>query len=168
MTMEDVARRAGVSKATLYRWWPSKGALALEVLLRADTEDVAPPDTGDVRADLAAHLRLVTSRFRDSDDGRAIADLMAEAQHDASVAEAFRDRWLATRRTAGRERLNAARRAGQLRHDVDLDVLLDVLYAPIYYRLLSGHASLDDRLADRLVDIALGGASTRAAPPRPA
>lgn len=126
----------------------------------------APPDTGDVYADFAAHLRLVVSRFRDGNHGRAIADLLAEAQHEPSVAAAFRDRWLASRRAAGRERLFIAQEAGQVRRNVDLEALLDVLYAPIYYRLLSGHAPLDDRLADELVHIALSGAGTTAAPER--
>ncbi|MFI0484922.1 TetR/AcrR family transcriptional regulator [Actinomadura sp. 9N215] len=161
LTMDEVARRAVVSKATIYRWWPSKGALALEVLLRADTPDTAPPDTGDVHTDLATHLRLVLARFRDSDDGRAIADLTAEAQRDPSVSAALRDRWLATRRAAGKQRLRTAQRAGQLRDDIDLDALLDTLYGPIYFRLLSGHAPLTDELADQLTDIALTGATPR-------
>ncbi len=155
--MDAVAEAAGVSKATIYKWWPSKGSLALDVLLRGAAEGVTVHDTGDIAADLDAQMRQLIAYFRDTPAGRAIADLIAEAQRDAEIGEAFRRQWLAPRRAAAWTRLEVAQRRGEIRADLDLDLVMDMLYGPIYYRLMSGHAPLDDELAIRAVDTALRG-----------
>ncbi len=164
LTMEGVAEQAGVSKATLYKWWPSKGALALDVLLRNAGDGVAVPDTGDLAADLTAHLQGLVRYLRDGPAGRTIAELLGEAQHDAGTGQTFRRAWLEPRRAAARARLLAAVEHGELRTGLDLDVVMDILYGPVYYRLLTGHALLDDGLAAAVVAAALPGLSTTVPP----
>jgi AcrR family transcriptional regulator len=156
MSIEAVAEASGVGKATIYRWWPSKGALALDAYLEAMRAKVVVPDTGDGGEDLRRHARAVIA-FYAGKEGRIFAQLMAEAQSDARLAEAFRERFLSQRRTAVLTIWQRGVARGEFRDDVDADVAMDMIFAPIIYRLLAGHAPLSRSLATGLVDAALGG-----------
>jgi AcrR family transcriptional regulator len=158
-SMDAVARRAGVSKATIYRWWPSKELLALDAL--ATEWQVTGPaitrDTGSLRGDLLARLRPWLRQLRDKPYGRVVAGLVATAQADAEFAELYLERFVRPRRDAMRPILLRAIDRGEIPRSVDLEIALDLIYGPIYHRMLHGHAPLDERFARNVVDTILAG-----------
>ena len=158
VSMDEVADRAGVSKATIYRWWPSKETLALDALYHEwDTARPEPPDTGSLRADLLALLRPWIRRVREHSYGRVVAELVAEAQTDPEFATIYRARFVAPRREPARALLRRAIDRGELPPGIDVDFALDLVYGPIYHRLLHGHAPLNDRFVQDVVDAVLAG-----------
>jgi AcrR family transcriptional regulator len=159
MSMDAVAERAGVSKATIYRWWPSKELLALDALA-TEWQVTAPDatrDTGSLRGDLLARLRPWLRQLRDKPYGRVVAGLVATAQADADFAELYLERFVRPRRDAMRPVLLRAVERGEIPATVDLEVALDLIYGPIYHRMLHGHAPLDEHFARNLVDTILAG-----------
>jgi AcrR family transcriptional regulator len=164
MSIEAVAEASGVGKMTIYRWWPSKGTLALDAYLEDMRAKVVVPNTGDGAEDLRRHAGAVID-FYTGKEGRIFVQFMAEAQSDLRLAEAFRERFLSQRRAAVQTIWKRGVARGDFRDDVDADVAMDMIFAPIIYRLLAGHAPLSRSLAESLVDAALGGlaaGSTRA------
>ena len=158
VSMDEVAERAGVSKATIYRWWPSKETLALDALYHEwDTARPEPPDTGSLRADLLALLRPWIRRVRARPYGRVVAELVAEAQTDPEFASIYHARFVAPRREPARALLGRAIDRGELAPDIDVDLALDLVYGPLYHRLLHGHAPLNDRFVRDVVDAVLAG-----------
>lgn len=157
MTIDAIADRAGASKATIYRWWPGKGAILLEAFLSAVETDLAFPDTGSLREDLVTQVSALAHVLGQTSLGQMAIALLGEAQHDAQLAAAFRSGWLEPRRTVGREVLIRAVERGELRADLDLEVVLDGLYGPVYLRLLFGHGPLDRSTVEALVDQVLRG-----------
>ena len=169
MTVEAVAELSGVGKATIYRWWSSKGTLALDAYLEDMRSKVIVPDTGDGFEDLRRHAEAVI-QFYTGPEGRIFAAFMAEAQSDEHLAEEFRTRFLKHRRAAVNSIFQRGVARGQFRDNVNPDVAMDLIFAPIVYRLLAGHAPLSKALASELVDAAVNGLSKRAGlvrPPKP-
>lgn len=154
--MSAIAGRAGVSKATLYRWWPNKAAVLMDAWLEATARGCAMPDTGCVREDLRRLMRTAVGAFAGL-DGRAMAQALAEAQSDREAADAFRSHCLAPRRAEARAVLARAQDRGEICPDADLDTATDALYGPLYFRLLAGHAPLTPCFADALVRIVMDG-----------
>jgi AcrR family transcriptional regulator len=151
LTIEAVAKRAGVGKPTIYKWWPSKAALVLDtfeerVVRRLRAVDPADPERA-IRAQVAELIRLLNGFF-----GKVAADLIAEGQADPAVLRAYRDRYVTKRRAFTRDLIDRAQRAGTFRRDVGPDLLIDMIYGPIYYRLLLRHQKLDKRFGEELVD----------------
>ena len=158
MTVEAIAERAGVSKATVYRWWPNKAAVVMDGFLSTVSSEVPFPHTGRAREDIRLHMRRLTEAFSGK-IGLTVAALVAEGQADPELAEALRSRWLSVRRAEAREILELGIERGELRGDLDPEVAVDVLYGPIYYRLLVDHAPLDEDFADALDDHVFAGLS---------
>jgi AcrR family transcriptional regulator len=156
VTVEAIAERAGVSKATVYRWWPNRAAVVMDGFLSIVSSEVPFPHTGHAREDIRIHMRRLAEAFGGK-MGRTVAALIAEGQADPELAEALRSRWLSIRRTEAREILELGIERGELRDDIDPEVAVDVLYGPIYYRMLVGHAPLDGDFADVLADHAFAG-----------
>ena len=158
VSMDAVAERAGVSKATIYRWWPTKETLALDALY---TEwDAARPysrDTGSLRGDLLALLRPWARLASSRPYGRVIAALLAEAQTDPVFAAEYRQRVVEPRRDQARAVFRRAIERGEIPADTKIEVALDLLYGPLYHRLLHGHAPLTGRFAQDVIDMALSG-----------
>jgi AcrR family transcriptional regulator len=150
-TIEEVARLSAAGKATIYKWWPSRGAQALDGLFAVGSSTIGSTCTGDIEADLALQAESIAGLFRDTSIGPVLAGLIAAAWSDPGLAEALRDRWLGPRREAGAVVLRAAKRDGEIRAEVDTTVVLDQIYGAIYIRLLLGHAPLPDSGATGMV-----------------
>jgi AcrR family transcriptional regulator len=161
MSMDDVAEQAGVSKATIYRWWASKELLALDALATewATPASTKQRDTGSLRGDLLAHLRPWIRQVNDKPYGRVIAGLVAQAQTDPDFATLYRENFVQPRRDAMRPVLLRAIARGEIAPDTDLEVSLDLLYGPLYHRLLHRHAPLTDRFTQQVVDAVIKGIS---------
>jgi AcrR family transcriptional regulator len=161
MSMDDVARRAGVSKATIYRWWPSKERLALDALAAewASNEPSDKGDTGTLRGDLLARFRPWVRQLNRRPYARVVAGLVAAAQTDAEFADLYRQHFIQPRRDATRSLLVRARDRGEIAADTDLEVTLDLLYGPIYHRILHGHAPLTERFARQVIDAVIAAMS---------
>lgn len=159
LTIEGVAKRAGVGKQTIYRWWDgSKGALVLEAFTSVGDERVPPSDTGVVRADLLAIMRPVFALNAEPRRGTALANrtLMAEAQLDPDFHAAYVDlhrSWWGPLRDV----LERGIARGELRRGTDVQLVIDLLLGASWYRLLLEHAPLDRRSADAVVDAVLAG-----------
>jgi AcrR family transcriptional regulator len=163
VSIEEVARHAGVSKATIYRWWPSKERLVLDALA---AEWVAaavpfPEQSGSLRADLLARFRPWIRQLNSQPFSRVVAGLVAEAQVNAEFAELYREYFVKPRREAARELLVHARDRGEIGADTDFEVTLDLLYGPIYHRMLHGHAPLTERFAEDVIDHVLAAIACR-------
>jgi AcrR family transcriptional regulator len=159
-TFERVAREAAVSKTTLYKWWPSVGALALDGYFHAVADDLAFPDTGDVRADLAAQLHHFVALLTHTPAGILLAQLIGQAQTDAELSTQYRRLYSHGRRALAADRLVRAQEAGQIRADVDVQVLVDQLWGAVYHRLLIPDEPITPAFADALIDNLLRGVGT--------
>lgn len=146
LSIEAVAAASGTGKPTIYRHWANTQELAMEALI-ADAPDPASPapDLPPLEA-LTAQLERLVSAFG-STRGRQITQALASADPDSEFTRAFRNRVILASREAGRARIEHAVSLGQLRPPPDTDVLLDMIYGPLFFRLLAGHLPLDDGLA---------------------
>jgi AcrR family transcriptional regulator len=168
MSIEEVAARAGVGKATVYRRWPTKGALALDAFLALYQGQQPEPDTGTLRGDLLAVLRGWVRAVTRTPAGPMLAGLIAAAQHDQDLAADWRDRVVAPLRARHMIMLDRAVARGEIPADTDKDVLLDLLFGAAYHRLLLGHRPLSDRFVRRVVETVtagIGGAGATAVGP---
>jgi AcrR family transcriptional regulator len=157
VSMDAVAERAGVSKATIYRWWPSKEMLALEALY-ADWATVSTPrDTGTLRGDLLSLLRPWVRELGRRPFGRIVAALVTAAQTDPNFGAEWRAHFIEPRRDQARAIFGRAIARGEIPAKTNVEVALDLLYGSLYHRLLHGHAPLNDRYAQQVVDTVLAG-----------
>ena len=147
ISVDAIARAAGVSKHTIYRWWPSKGAVLLEAMVERARREAAVPDTGDLRTDLEAFLAATFSAVERS--GPLLRTTMAEALRDPGAAEGLGE-FAAARREELQGLLARGQARGELSSDADLSLMVDQVYGVLWYRLLIGHAPLDTDLAARL------------------
>jgi AcrR family transcriptional regulator len=157
MSIESIATRAGVGKQTIYRWWPSKAAVVLEMWVPEVHPHIGFPDTGDLAADLKTQLKVAIDLSADPDFGPAFRALIAEGQHDQDLAGQLVERIFGPRIEACKGRLRAAQEAGQLATDVDLDLAVDLLYGGLYHRYVLRVAPLTPAYADAVVDTVLRG-----------
>ena len=158
VSMDAVAERAGVSKATIYRWWPTKESLALDALF-TEWSAVSPysRDTGTLRGDLLALLRPWARLISSRPYGRVLAALLTQVQTDPVFATEYRHRVVEPRRDQARAIFGRAIERGEIPADTKVEVALDLLYGPLYHRLLHGHAPLTDRFTQDVIDMALSG-----------
>lgn len=155
LTMEGVATRAGVGKATVYRWWPSKGALVVEAM--TERLPLPPvPETGDTRADLRTAIRTAVSTWTQLPTGVIIPALAVDLMDDPAAAGQFRD-FLRPRRASVLRILRHAAERGELPLDVDAALLFDIYAGTILYRFLVSGEPITDTLVNQLVELLLGG-----------
>ncbi|HET9081819.1 MAG TPA: TetR/AcrR family transcriptional regulator [Trebonia sp.] len=158
VSMDAVAERAGVSKATIYRWWPTKETLALDALYtRWAAAAPVPGDTGSLRDDLLELLLPWVELVRTGPSARVIAALLTKARTDEAFAAEYRRHVIQPRREQARKIFDRAVARGEVPADLDLEVALDLVYGPLYHRLLQGHAPLDDDFVRAAVGLALTG-----------
>jgi AcrR family transcriptional regulator len=159
VTMVGIARRVKRARASIYRRWPSKPHLVADCIV--STLGASPaPDTGSLRRDLAAALGTLERAFS-GPLGRALPGLIADMAHDRALGAAVRRQVLAPRRKSMREALERARARGELRATIDVELLLDLLVGPFYFRTLFGHGRVDGRLTRGVVTAVLRSVARR-------
>jgi AcrR family transcriptional regulator len=163
LTIEAVAARANVGKATVYRWWPDKGALIADAFASSTTRKLHFPDTGSVRSDMNQQMRQLIKVFR-SRRGRIVSAMLGAGQSDPNLIAAFRERFMKPRRQEAYATLRRGILRGELKKNVDMNLLLDSLYGPIYMRFLIRHDSLTPEFVDGLCDLTLGENCSQAEP----
>ena len=149
-TIDAVAARSGASKMTIYKLWPSKGALALDGYFTRVESTLRFPDTGDIEADLSSQLLAFVRLLRDSPAGRVIAELIGQAQLDPALRDAFLEHYSGPRRRLAVQALDRARARGQVRGDVDAEAVIDQLWGACYHRWLLPDQPLTDEFAEEL------------------
>ena len=157
LTIEGVAARARVGKATVYRWWPSKAALVIEAITQ-DGTNLPAADTGNVRDDLLYSVQRVIGVLTDPAAGSIIPAMTADLVRDPAIAEIFRDQYLRPRRSAVAVMIHRAVDRGELPADADVALLLDVCIGTVFYRMVVSGEPVTDDFAARLIDLLLGGA----------
>jgi AcrR family transcriptional regulator len=155
LTVEGVAARSGVAKTTIYRRWRSKDELALAVLLKMVEQIVEVPDLGDVRAELIGFVDGAVKILRDTLMGRVMQGLVSDLATDPELGRSFREQIVAFRVAEVRRVLERAIERGELRPDVDVELVHEMLFGPVYYRLLLSGGELDRSFAEQIVDTVL-------------
>ena len=151
VTIEAIAAAAGAGKQTIYRWWPSKAALYLELYAGLAAEQKLRFDTGSVAGDLRFFLRRLFRIYAATPARAILAGLIAETQSDRRVVNALVTHLVRGRRHLIRDVLERGRKRGEIRDGADLDFAVDMISGAVWFRLLLGHAALDNRFADKLV-----------------
>lgn len=154
LTIEAVAQASGVGKPTIYRHWANAQELAMEALIRQAPEGPPQDDGIAPRAALSAQLHRLVTAFATT-RGRQITLALASADPDSEFTRAFRNRVILTSREAGRALIEAAIAEETLSPPADMETLLDMIYGPLFFRLLAGHQPLDPAFASALAETAL-------------
>lgn len=136
ITIEGIAARAGVGKQTIYRWWSSKTDVLMDAFLEDAAEHLIPPDLGDLENDLRTHLNNCAEFLSDSDAGAVFRALIGEAQHDKELAGRLRSQYIREQRMRDSVPLRRAIDRGELPSEVQVELEMDQLLAPIHYRIL--------------------------------
>jgi AcrR family transcriptional regulator len=160
LTMERVAEQSGVAKTTLYRRWPTKASLCMELYLEVAGRELNDPDTGAVASDLRQIVNTVVYLQTRTVAGPAFIGLIAEAQSNPEASSASLVQFAERRREITRRVLKRAIQRGELREGTDTDLVIDVLGGATTFRLLQGHAPLSRKFADALVTLVLSGCRT--------
>lgn len=151
LTIEEVARRAGVGKPTIYKWWPSKAALVMDMFEERIAIQFAVPKARTaeeaIRGQVTEVIRLAGGFF-----GKVASEIIAEGQSDPVVLEEYRERYMSKRRAFTTEWIRKAQESGEFSREVEPDLLIDLIYGPIYYCLLVRHRKLDQKFGRELVD----------------
>jgi AcrR family transcriptional regulator len=157
LSMEAIADRSGSAKTTIYRWWPSKAAVVLDAYIHTRARQIAVKSTGELSSDLERFVAATCRALQETSAGPAMAALMAESQNDPKIAQVFRDTWIESRRAVLKRILKEGLARGELRNGVDLEVVADCIYGPIWYRLLNRHGPLNTAFAKMLAWQVLAG-----------
>ena len=161
LTMERVAGKSGVAKTTIYRRWPTKAALCMELYLEVAGRDLHDPDIGDIAGDLRYICNMVVRLQTRTVAGPAFIGLVAEALSNPKSSASFLAEFAERRRELTRRVLKRAIHRGEIRADTDVDLVIDALGGATTFRLLQRHAPLSRRFADALVTLVLSGCRVR-------
>lgn len=153
-TVDAIAAESGVSKATIYKWWPNRAAIIMSAFLRESLVALPYPESMSIDA-VFDRVQHMSSQFC-GPIGRMMAALIAESQSDPALAEAFREDYINARREEGVRIVQSSIDAGLVRR-ADPQVVLDVLYAPLYYRLLVGHQPLTPSFVRKYLELVMNG-----------
>jgi AcrR family transcriptional regulator len=160
VTIEGIAARAGVGKQTIYRWWPSKGAVVLDAFMTTIASDIVFPETGDSLRDIRTWLRSVARLMANPLMGPHLAGLVGAKQSDPALAEAFDRQVYQPVRGVFAERIQRAQQAGELR-PVDPGIVADLVVSPLWFRLLLRGEPADHDYVETVLDATLAGLATQ-------
>jgi AcrR family transcriptional regulator len=166
MTIEEVATRAGVGKATIYRGWSSKGTLALEAFLDEFLSTQPPIDTGSIEGDVRSALQAWVETVNGTTTGRSLVGLIAEVQLDPELGVAWHHDFVDVVRGQHRRMVDRAIARGELPRGSDVDIMMDLIYGPAYHRLMQGHLALNQEFVELVTAMVVAGAKAGAAVPR--
>jgi AcrR family transcriptional regulator len=158
LTIDEVAQRAGVSKPTIYRRWPTKGTLVFAAFSAQFLARQPVPNTGSLRGDLLAALRAWIRVVKGTVTGRTLVGLIAEAQRDPALAQIWREQFIGPVRAHHRVMIDRALERGEISPNADPEIILDLTYGSAYHRLLQSHLPLTDRFARGVVETVVAGA----------
>jgi len=156
ISIEEIAREAGVGKATIYKWWPSKAYIAFDAFSKKLTEMVPIRDTGSAERDFKEQLRSLFAFF-DTPAGLVLRHFVAEGLVDGEFASLFRDRFIKPRREAIGEIFDRAVDRGEIRRGLNREVVLDLIYGPGFYRILIRHEPLERTTVNEMVSALFKG-----------
>jgi AcrR family transcriptional regulator len=159
MTIEAIAERAGTSKVTLYRWWSHKAAIVLEAIL-AETSPAMPYRASTSPLESLRNQMRSFARFLNGPYGRLLVGVVAEGVLDEEIGKSYREHWVKPRRDDARLLLGRAIAAGELRKGIDVEVTLDALFGPLYYRFLVKHAPLTPAFAEATFQTVMYGVAS--------
>jgi AcrR family transcriptional regulator len=165
VTIEAIATRAGVSRPTIYRYWPNAPAVAMAAFLEASGAPAASRTARSPLTALRAQLHAIADVFA-APAGRSVAAMVAAAQSETELAKAFRNEFIARNRDAARQLLERSVGDGLVAAPADLDLALDMVFGALFYRLLMGHAPITRAFVDQLLDAVIPPAAP-AAPDSP-
>jgi AcrR family transcriptional regulator len=151
VTIEAIANKSGVSRPTIYRYWPNAPAVAMAAFLDASGAPTANKAGRSPRAALRAQLHAVADAFA-APAGRSVAAMVAAAQSETELAKAFRNEFIARNRDAARLLLERCVEDKLVARPPDIDLALDLIFGPLFYRLLMGHAPITRGFVDQLID----------------
>ena len=157
LVMERVATESGVAKTTLYRSWPTKAALCMDLYMNIAGRELEQPDTGTLRGDLRQIIDAVVQLQTRTPAGAAFIGLLSEAQLNPATRPALLAEFAERRREVTRIVLRRAIQRGEIRADTNIDVFIDALGGAVTFRLLQGHAPLNARFSKSLIELLLHG-----------
>ncbi len=149
ITIDGIAKAANVGKPTIYRWWDSKCALVMDAFLARMTPENTPQPDADIKKNLVKLLTSTIEQLRGR-EGKIVAEIVGEGQSDPHILEEFQARFFSQILAPARRLVERAKEMKMIDQDLDTDLALDILYGPIYYRLLVGHQPLDDHFTRSL------------------
>ncbi len=150
ISIDEIARKAGVGKATIYKWWPSKACVALDAFVGNLRRMVPVPDTGSAENDFREQLHALFA-FYASPGGKLQAQFIAEGQSSPEFATLFRDRFLKSRREVVGVIFDRAVKRREISGNLNRELVLDLIYGPAMYRLMAQHGPLDSKTADQMI-----------------
>ena len=158
LTVEKISARTGIAKTTIYRRWPNVSAMIVEAVLSRVTEDAPIVQKSNLRETFSAAMKLLVQLYS-GPHGPTFRTLIGRAQNDESLRRAIETHWVEPRRKVAREILRRGMSSGELRSNLDPDVILDALYGAIYHRFLVPYdkAVLSMEFVDSLIDIVFSG-----------
>ncbi|MBL4933503.1 TetR/AcrR family transcriptional regulator [Clostridium paridis] len=156
VTVEKIAERAKVSKATIYKWWPNKAAVVMDGFLNATNVELPIPDTGSTLEDMLIQVDNFV-KFLTTRKGNVITEIIAEGQYDSKLADIYREAYFIPRRNISKQILERGILRGEIKKDLDLESSIDLIWGPIFYRLLITGAEIDETFIKRLIGYAFEG-----------
>lgn len=156
VTIDKIAERAGVSKATIYKWWPNKAAVVMDAFFDAAVVRLPVPDTGSALEDMIIQISNL-AKFLLSREGKVINEIIAEGQYDQKLAETYRTIYFKPRRLDSRYILERGISRGELKEDLDIELVMDLLFGPLFYRLLITGDMVDEEFIVKLVNYVFKG-----------
>ncbi|KRU26292.1 TetR/AcrR family transcriptional regulator [Clostridium botulinum] len=156
VTVEKIAERAGVSKATIYKWWPNKAAVVMDAFFDAAVVRLPIPDTGSTINDMIIQVNNL-AKFLTSREGKVINEIIAEGQFNQKLAEAYRAIYFKPRRLDSQYILERGISRGELKEDLDIELVIDLIFGPLFYRLLITGDMVDEAFIKDLINYAFKG-----------
>jgi AcrR family transcriptional regulator len=152
ISVDAIAEHSGAGKATVYRWWPNKSAVLIEAFRERIAKVLPFPKTGDFRQDVRQQLQNFTEVLYWGRRGKVFRSFLAGALGDPDIAKAFREVWIRPRRAEARKLFEQALDQGVARADLDPDLAVEMIYAPLYFRLMTGYGEITGAYLDQLVE----------------